>query len=252
MLTHVFTGARYLFQGFFLVLQPGIRWFVIGPFMINITLLSLLIYYSWRQFESVMPWIQAQLPEMLLWLQWLLWPAFIAVMIIVIFFTFILVANLIATPFNGLLAQQVERRLTGQKHGSPNQSVYRILGSLFSMLAEELSKLSYYLSRVLGLLIITFIPPLTLIAPVLWLSLAAWMLAVEYLDYPMSNHEIKPKMQRKLLKTHRAMALGFGLSALVITFIPLVNFFAMPVAVAGATALWVNELADKHQLRAHL
>jgi CysZ protein len=38
-------------------------------------------------------------------------------------------------------------------------------------------------------------------------------------------------------------ALGFGATVMVFTTIPVLNLVAMPVAVAGATALYVNELA---------
>ena len=40
----------------------------------------------------------------------------------------------------------------------------------------------------------------------------------------------------------RPLALGFGLAALCMTLIPVVNFIAMPAAVAGATALWIERL----------
>jgi CysZ protein len=40
------------------------------------------------------------------------------------------------------------------------------------------------------------------------------------------------------------VAFGFGGAALVLTLIPVVNFIAVPTAVAGATALWVGELRE--------
>jgi len=35
---------------------------------------------------------------------------------------------------------------------------------------------------------------------------------------------------------------GFGLGIMLLTFIPVINFVAMPVAVAGASKLWVEKL----------
>ena len=46
--------------------------------------------------------------------RWLLWPIFALAVMLVGFYTFALVANFIAAPFNGMLAEAVERYLTGQ------------------------------------------------------------------------------------------------------------------------------------------
>jgi CysZ protein len=47
--------------------------------------------------------------------------------------------------------------------------------------------------------------------------------------------------QRKRLRSRRMLSLGFGGGSLLMTMIPVVNFFAMPASVAGATAMWVKE-----------
>ena len=43
------------------------------------------------------------------------------------------------------------------------------------------------------------------------------------------------------LAQRRGISLGFGGGVMIMTSIPVVNFFAMPVAVAGATLLWVEQ-----------
>ena len=53
--------------------------------------------------------------------------------------------------------------------------------------------------------------------------------------------------QRRRLRKRRLLSLGFGGSSLLMTMIPLVNFLAMPVSVAGATAMWVHELKGRQQ-----
>ena len=67
---------------------------------------------------------------------------------------------------------------------------------------------------------------------------------IEYVDYPMANHLLHFSTQRRLLRSRRFLALGFGGGSLLLTMIPLLNFLAMPVSVAGATALWVGELKE--------
>jgi CysZ protein len=71
------------------------------------------------------------------------------------------------------------------------------------------------------------------------------MLSLEYADYPMGNHNLHFRAERSILRQQRPLALGFGAAVSVMTTIPIVNFLAMPVAVAGATAMWVDRLQEK-------
>jgi CysZ protein len=61
----------------------------------------------------------------------------------------------------------------------------------------------------------------------------------------MANHLLHFSTQRRLLRRNRLLAYGFGGGTLLLTLIPVVNFIAMPAAVAGASALWVGEFRDR-------
>ena len=77
-------------------------------------------------------------------------------------------------------------------------------------------------------------------APFIWFLFTAWMLTIEYGDYPMGNHDIDFKQQREKLRSNRQLAFGFGSGVMVLTMIPVINFLAMPVAVAGATRMFIE------------
>ncbi|MCC8998345.1 MAG: EI24 domain-containing protein, partial [Candidatus Contendobacter sp.] len=47
--------------------------------------------------------------------------------------------------------------------------------------------------------------------------------------------------QRRLLRRHWPLTLGFGGMTLLLTLIPVLNFLVMPAAVIGATLMWVRE-----------
>jgi CysZ protein len=47
--------------------------------------------------------------------------------------------------------------------------------------------------------------------------------------------------QRRLLRQHWPLTLGFGAMVLLLTLIPLLNFLAMPAAVIGATLMWFRK-----------
>lgn len=52
-------------------------------------------------------------PDWLQWLDYLLWPIAVISVLLVFGYFFSTIANWIAAPFNGLLAEQLEARLTG-------------------------------------------------------------------------------------------------------------------------------------------
>ena len=171
---------------------------------------------------------------------WLIMPIFTALVSIIVFFSFSILANFLASPFNGPLAEAVERKLTGQAPTSlPWQ---QIIKDTPSVLWNELIKIRYFLLWLIPLFIFSWIPVVNIVAPVLWFLFSGWMLTLEYHDYPMGNHQLKFPEQRDKLKTQRVLTLGFGLATLAVTMIPIVNFIVIPAAVSGATALYLEQI----------
>jgi CysZ protein len=232
------TGARYAARGFGLITQPGIRRYVIVPLLINFALFGAAIWYGASQFEALLDWL---LPNWLEWARWILWPLFAASALLVVFYTFTLIANLIGAPFNGLLAEKLEARLTGETQAQSQGWAYLVRNGVAAIF-NELRKLVYLIVRTIPLLILFVIPGLNVLAPFAWLGFSAWMLALEYVDAPMGNHDLTFHDGRRLLRQNRSLALGFGGAVLLMTSVPILNFFSMPVAVAGATAMWVERL----------
>ncbi|HIP81950.1 MAG TPA: sulfate transporter CysZ, partial [Leucothrix mucor] len=113
---------------------------------------------------------------------------------------------------------------------------------------SELKKVLYMLKWMPVLLIISIIPVVNFIAPFAWAAYGAWMLTLQYTDYSMGNHELYIKDELPLLRQNRAMALGFGGMLTLLMMIPVVNFFVMPVGVAGGTKFWVKKLSNSHSL----
>ncbi|HEX9802997.1 MAG TPA: sulfate transporter CysZ [Gammaproteobacteria bacterium] len=244
MLGQPLIGAAGLLRGAKLLNTPGLRRFVIIPVTINVLVFALSIWVLLQQFTPLVEKWVGYLPAWLEWLEWLFWLFFALAAILVVFYTFSILANLIAAPFNGLLAEAVEKHLTGK----PLPGGGSLLGALReapSAIFDELRKIGYFLLRAVPLLILFWIPLLNLAAPVLWALFSAWMMAVEYGDYPMGNHNIRFAEQRRRLGQKRMLSLGFGGATLLATMIPLVNFLVMPAAVAGATALWVERLKSE-------
>jgi len=234
-------GAGYLIRGLRLIVKPGIRPFVLIPLGINILIFSLLIWLGIDQFEHLMDRFLPAEDSWLSWLRWLLWPLFAIAIVLIVFYTFTVIANLIAAPFNGLLAEKVERYLGGEMPQQPG-GIRQLMKDLVPALLSELRKLGYFLLRAIPLLLLFVIPVVNLAAPFLWIAFSAWFLALEYGDYPMANHGISFKEQHRRLKQTRLTALAFGGGLTLMMMVPLLNFVAMPAAVAGATVFWHERL----------
>ncbi|OUR85359.1 sulfate transporter [Methylophaga sp. 42_8_T64] len=237
-----FAGIRYLFRGFALINRKGVRPYAYFPMAINTLLFSFAIWFGISEFDQ---WMNALIPSWLPdWLvdavMWVLWPLFVGLLSLIVFFTFSIVANILAAPFNGALAEAVELSLSGES--APQIAWQQIIKDAPKLIFNEIRKLLYLVMWVIPLIILSLIPVLNIFSPLLWLLFSSWMLALDYHDYPMGNHQLLFKQQRAVLKQKRSLALGFGMATMFATMIPIVNFIVIPAAVAGATALFVERL----------
>ena len=232
-------GFGYILQGARLLLHPGLRLFVLLPLLVNIIMFALGLVVLISFVGGWMGGVVAWLPEWMSGITSFLWFLFVIFFGMAVFFSFNLLANFIAAPLNGLLAEKVQLHLTGQDLGAAHLG--SIVASIPRSVGREISKLTYYLPRIVLLLVLTLIPGLNVVAPWLWILFSAWMMAIQYVDYPMDNNGVSFQKMKRGLSQKRLLHLGFGGGVSLLLMVPVVNFFAMPIAVAGATALYVNE-----------
>lgn len=234
-------GIGYALKGFSLVRERKVLPFALIPLLINAVLFGSVIWFGVEWFGQFM---ESQLPE---WLDWavvraFLWILFAISAALVAFYTFTLIANLIAAPFNGWLSERVEVHLRGGRGAEGEQR--GLMGEIVASFGAELRKLVYMALWAIPLLILFLIPVVNLLAPPAWLAFGAWMMALEYVDCPLGNHGVVFSRGRGLIRQRRWVALGFGGTVMVFTAIPVLNLVAMPVAIAGATALYVDEMTS--------
>jgi len=237
MLADITTGTRALARAFSLLNLPGVRIYVVIPLLINLLLFGFLIWYGYGLFTPFVAWLMSFVPGFLEFLETLIWLFFGVLAAMTVFFAFTPVANIIAAPFNALMSEKIEIQLTGRAVSSDISFMKMAIDAI----ASQLGKLGYIALWALGLFLVTLIPGINLIAPLLWVVFGSWLLSLEYFDYPMGNHDIVFSEQKRRLAQRRGISLGFGGGVMIMTSIPIVNFFAMPVAVAGATLLWVEQ-----------
>jgi len=232
-------GFGYLLSGFTLIIKPKIRFYSLTPLFLNISLFLVLIFYSYSELEKAISTLELQW-QWLEWLGWIVWVFFFIGISVLIFFCFSILGNLISAPFNSILAKVVEEEITGIKINS--NSGESVLNLIINSFKSEYCKLLYFALRIPILILLFFIPPISVLAPLIWFIFSSWMLAIEYCDFPMGNHNIVFSKQRESLSSKKLLIYGFGVGVLLFTIIPIVNFIIIPVAVAGATKMYVESI----------
>ncbi len=243
MIAPFFKGSSHLIKGFGLIIKPELRRFVIIPLLINVLLFAAGIYFLIQTLDPYVTQLLSYLPEFLSWLGSILWFVFSLLVIVIVFFVISMLGGLVAAPFNSLLSEAVENYLTDGVVKA-NQSTAQMIKQAPGLIVDEVRKLRYFAVRALPLLLLFVIPVINIAAPFLWFYFTCWILALNYLSFPMENHQIPFRQQRAIASKNKVLSLGYGGFVMLFTMIPLLNFLIIPAAVAGATSLWVKEISD--------
>ena len=246
------SGLHYFVMGWSLISQQGLRRFVIMPILLNIVLMIGLLWLFITQVSDMITWVMNFLPDWLSWMSSIMFIASLAMILTVFYFSFTMLSGFIAAPFNGLLAEKVEKMLTGEVMIETNMQDF--IKDVPRMLAREWQKLWYSLPKYIALFLFGFMPFLgQTVVPIIAFVFGAWMMAIQYCDYPFDNHKISFHAMRFKLAQNRTQSLVFGALITLCTLVPIINLVVIPVAVCGATAMWVDtyrkELYDANRVK---
>ena len=235
------TGAGYFLRGLAMTFQPGLRRFVMVPLIANVVLFSLM---GWLVYELVTDFYDAAMltvPEWLQFLSWIITPAALAGR---------WTDDRIRLHPAGVNADLAFSRATRRKggggghwRGGPRSGGYcSALLEVPRALFREIRKFLCYVPMALAVLILTIVPVFNAFAPLAWFLLGAWMMSLQFVDYPMDNHRLPFREVRDACAAHRLSTIGFGGTVAFFTGIPFLNLMVIPAAVIGATLLWCEEL----------
>ena len=233
------TGLDCLVEGFALIRKPGIRRYVIVPTVINTLVLIVLVVISVSKFEGWVAAITNMLPDWLSFLSWVIYLVGLIVVAFVLFYSFMIVANLIASPFNAILSAKIEETLI-PGHVHPDSNLFfdhrrrccsRDIESALFVAASRSpdATVCHPVGEYVGAVALDFV----------W-----WMVAIQYCDYAADNNQVSFRTLRERMSSHKLSAVSFGIPINIMLAIPLINLFLLPIAVAGGTVFWVRNLRD--------
>ncbi len=233
---------HYFFQGLSLINTKGLRRFVLIPLSINLLLFATAFLYLLQQVQGWVNYLRGWIPDWPSFLSYLLWPILVLSVVLSLAFTFTMVANFIAAPFNALLAEKVEQHLTG--HVFPDAGAAGFVKDVPRMLGREWTKFLYCFPRAIGFFLLFLLIPVG--GQIIWFLFTSWMMAIQYLDYPYDNHKVSFHAMRQSLRDDWTGSFGFGMTVSIASMVPFLNLLVMPVAVCGATAMWVDRHKSLH------
>lgn len=255
-------GVDALLYGARLLTRRELRPFIIVPLLINLVLFIALSALMLSQLDGLanylgslishtpvdtenMSWWRAIMAKGAAWaasaFQWLTWIIAIAVLLLFLFvygYAFGIITNIIAAPFNGFLAEKVEELLTGK--APPAEPMLRMV---WRTVGRELRKLMYFIGWGLLIFVVAMLTSWTVFIPALLGALwGAWCMAIQYVDYPLDNHQRPFNELKSVLLRRKLTSLSFGGAVMLAKMVPVLNIFVMPAAVAGGTALYIKRL----------
>ena len=227
--------------------RRDIRWLVLIPLLINFILFASATSFAASWLQNWITAITTSVPDWLQWLVWAIWFLFAILALAIYAFTFTILANLIGSPFYGVIAQRViAAEIAVDQSNILTES--GLLSGAWNSLVRELQLIGYFLPRTVAVgivaMMMSFIPVVNLLAPIIAGSWAAWCLCLQYLDYAADSQGVTFLALRKKVSDNRLNSMGFGLTALLASAIPLVNLVMLPASVVAGSLLWCRQHRD--------
>ncbi|OEU88438.1 hypothetical protein DB35_19265 [Streptomyces abyssalis] len=243
-------GMRYLGRGQRWALGHG-RWFGFGllPALLALVLyaaaLTALAFYAGDVAAWATPfadgWDELWRDSLRGLFAVLLWVGALLLSVV----TFTAVTLVIGDPFYEKLSEQVEESEGGAPPGQ-DRPLWR---EVWISLCDSLFVLWRMLLFTVPLFFLGFLPAVgQTVVPALGFCVSGFFLTLELVSVAMQRRGIPVRERLRMLRTRRALALGFGVPLVLLFLVPLVAVVLMPGAVAGA-ALLVRDLTGENERR---
>ncbi len=220
--------------------SPRLLLWAIVPAMINLVLFAGAVFLLIRKGGDWLSSIWAR-PELVGWGDWLWagawWLVFAVVMalgVVLSYFFVLIVGGFVASPFNDALSVRVETLLTGKvaDDGGGGSFVSSVIRGVLESIAT-FALFVMFMAPLLGLHLVPVVGSVaySILAPVV----SMYFLMLEYTGGVLERHGFLYRERMRVLLGHRSFAIGYGVGAGFLIFVPVVNLVAMPILVVAGT-----------------
>jgi CysZ protein len=241
-------GARYPFWGlrFIYVEHRELARYWIWPILITALMAGAAIALVWTQHDALLGRLWAP-PEAQGFLGWLAHAAYVVVdFLLAVVLGGVsdvdadLIGNHHAAPYNDAHSEEDERLLCGR--AGPAFSFGRLFADALRTVRLEALKLGVYAGIMLPLFVVSLmVPGVGQVAyGAFGFAFTSLYFAVDYVDWPASRRGRGVRERLALFRLHKGAMFGFGVGVWVFLWVPFLNLFFMPAAVAGGTKLYLD------------
>ena len=222
--------------------NPRLIQYILIPFLINAIVFSGAVYLGLDFFGGT---VVEYIPQGEAWywaaLYWLLWVVAVLLTAILVFFSFTVVGNLLASPFNDLLSERTEEVLSGAVNDEPF-SLGRFFRDALQTILMEAKKMWVFVVVMVFILPLNLLPGIgNSIYTLLAVSLTLFFLCFEYLGFVLVRKQQFFREQKAYIFSRKFLMLGFSCGVMSLLAIPFFQLFCIPLAVIGATRIWCEE-----------
>lgn len=159
----------------------------------------------------------------------------------------VLLALVLAQPLSGFALEGIvrlrERALTGQSTTGPSIARGMIIGARVSLLTFVAGALLFGVLWTVNFLF----PPAAVVTVPLNLLGTAWLLAWNFVDYPLGLRSCGFRARVRWVRQNLGVFTVFGLCWSLIIVVPGIVLFLLPMGVAGGTELVVHSEVDAYE-----
>lgn len=223
----------------FLVANKGLWLLALAPFLLNILLFGLALWFGVFSFQR---WIQTWLPTDDSWwwslLYYLLFVLVVLAFLGLLVYLFVIVGRILAAPFLELLTRRTEAIVLGR---AQNPEAFGFWEGILRVFFQETKKMVIYLLIMAGLLVFHLVPVLgSVFYTVLAFLVTCFFLCLEFLDFPLERRGLSLKAKMAYAWRLKIGGLFFGASIMAGFLIPVLNMAFLPAAAIGGTLYYLE------------
>jgi len=241
------SGLRLPIQGARLLLRlPQLKRVAILPiivtFVIYIAVAGIALWWiahwdwsvgenPWQFWGGFGAWLHGALDQSLEVVKWVL---ALPLLLAICYFTFTAVGMVLASPFNDILSERIERAICQEQY-RPSIS-WKEQGKLILVsVIDSLTILVRQIGWILVSLPFLIIPYLGFIPLFL---VTAYHTGLGFVDVAMARNYLRHRHKKILIQHHRKTLMGIGLAMELLFLIPFMGLFILPLGVAAGTLIY--------------
>lgn len=235
-----FRGLLYPYKALrFIMRHPLLYMYILIPLLINIIVFAGAAYFGIDFFGDL---ANHYFPKETTWYWSLLYGIFwffsLLFIAVLVFFSFTVIGNLIASPFNDILSEKTEDLLTSTNVVAAPFSLSGFFKNSLKVVRDEIKKISLFVIAMLLLLLLNFIPGIgVVIYTFCSFLLTVYFLVIEYTGFVFGRKNRSFRDQRHFVRQNAFLCAGFGCGLFILLALPFLQLLCIPIGVVGAALL---------------